>query len=84
MSNKPKLRKVPPDAATRQRIKDDLRCWSCAAEPRLSFTVKRGLAATIEHLPECSAVPPEHRATGRTVHTVSPILFKIGGADDAA
>lgn len=77
MSNRRRLREVPPDAATRQRVKNDLRCWSCAAEPRLTFTTKRGLAASIEHLPDCSAVPDEHRATGRFVHTVEPVVYRV-------
>lgn len=76
MSNRTRLRRVEPDAVTRARIKDDLRCWSCAAEARLSFTVKRGLSAQIDHLPDCPAVPAEHRAAGRTTRVTEPVLWQ--------
>jgi hypothetical protein len=76
MSNRRKLRQVAPDTAAREQIKTDLRCWQCAAEPKLSFTTKRGLAASIEHLADCRAVPAEHRAAGRLVHTVEPVVYR--------
>lgn len=76
-----KVRQVPPDAATRRRIKDDLRCWSCAAEARLTFTPRKGLTASTEHLADCRAVSAENRAAGRLVHQVSPVLYETGHRD---
>lgn len=77
MSNRPKLRQRAPDRATQDRIKDDLRCWSCAAEPRLAFTSRRGLSATVDHLDGCRSVPAEQRAAGNLRHVTEPVLYEV-------
>lgn len=75
-----RLKHQQPDAATRRRIKDGLRCWSCAAEPKLSFAPRQGLTATITHLADCRVVPAEHRAAGRTACVIrEPEVFQAIG-----